>query len=303
MNKLNTRTTSERFEDFISKPALSSLELGWESVMVRYYREPDEVDLRIVPSLPDLHIVVILSAALEFEQRSRNAAWEKTSITTGDVFIIPPNTPTYQMRWKNQSFVPIETLQIFVAQGLFADTAEKELGIDFSNFYFVERDPVRDPLVYQIAVAFKNILATKGLGEKHFAEALAKALALHILRDHAHFEVNKKNKQSAHPGYRLNKVKEFIGANLTQPVRLEDMAAVAGMSIFHFSRLFKTATGFSPNQYFIREKIGKAKELLLKGNENVAQVAYTLGFESASHFSTQFKKVTGITPTRFITRK
>jgi AraC family transcriptional regulator len=300
---LELYSTSENIEQFIAVPDMSSMDLGWNGVIIRYYREPASMKLRVVPSLPDLHIVVILSASLEFEQRTGNEPWTKTSIAMGDVFIIPPHTPTYQMRWENKSFIPVETLQIFLAQGLFSDIAEHELGIDFSSFYFVERDPIKDPFIFQMAVLFKNILATKGLGEKYFAETLAKSIALHILREHAHFEINKKTNHSALPGYRLNKVKQFITDHLTEPIRLEDLATIAGMSVFHFSRLFKAATGLSPNQYVIHEKMNKAKELLLQHNESVAQVAYTLGFENASHFSAQFKKVTGIPPTQFANRK
>lgn len=282
---------------------MSSIDLGWSGVISRFYREPPSMKLRIVPSLPDLHMVVILSASLEFEQRTGNEPWFTTSISTGDVFIIPPHTPTYQMRWENKSFIPIETLQLFLAQGLFSEIAEKELDIDFSSFYFVERDPIKDPFIFHTALQFKNILATKGLGEKYFAETLARTLALHVLRDHAHIEINKKTHHSALPGYRLSKVKQFIAANLTQPIKLEELSTIAGMSMFHFSRLFKAATGLSPNQYVIHEKISRAKELLLQSNESIAQVAYTMGFESASHFSSQFKKVTGTPPARFANRK
>lgn len=98
-NNSKIATTSENYEDFISQPVVSSLNREWKHVIVRYYREPDEVDLRIVPSLADLHIVVVLSASLVVEQKSDDV-WIKTPVNTGDVFIVPPHMPTYKMRWK-----------------------------------------------------------------------------------------------------------------------------------------------------------------------------------------------------------
>jgi AraC family transcriptional regulator len=300
---LDIASTSENFEQFVAVPQLSSANLGWNGVIIRYYKEPDKVDLRIVPSLPDLHIVVMLSASQEFEQRTGSSPWIKTMATTGDVFIIPPHTPTYQMRWENRSFVPVETLQIFLTQGIFAEIAEKELNIDYSSFYFVERDPIRDPFIYQAAIAFKNVLTIKGLGEKYFAETLARALALHVLREHAHVDINKKTHRSALPGYRVSKARAYIAEHITGPVPLQELATVSGMSVFHFSRLFKEATGLSPNQYVIREKINKAKELLQQTDQSVAAVAYTLGFENPAHFSATFKKVAGVSPSVYSGKK
>ena len=67
----------------------------------------------------------------------------------------------------------------------------------------------------------------------------------------------------------------------------------------YLSRLFSEVEGVTLEQYFILQKIEKAKELLLYGEMNAGEISYFLGYSSAAHLSTQFKKVTGLSPTAF----
>ena len=67
----------------------------------------------------------------------------------------------------------------------------------------------------------------------------------------------------------------------------------------YISRLFSEVEGITLEQYFILQKIEKAKELLVYGEMNASEISLHLGYSSAAHLSTQFKKVTGLTPTAF----
>nr|WP_058998923.1 helix-turn-helix transcriptional regulator [Leptolyngbya sp. NIES-2104] len=68
------------------------------------------------------------------------------------------------------------------------------------------------------------------------------------------------------------------------------------MSPHHFSRLFKQSTGLSPHQYVIRCRVERAKQLLLKGEMTIAEVAATVGFYDQSHFAHYFRRLMGVTP-------
>lgn len=65
------------------------------------------------------------------------------------------------------------------------------------------------------------------------------------------------------------------------------------------SKLFSEATGITIEQYFILQKIEKAKELLVYDELSLTQIAWELGYSSVAHLSSQFKKVTGLTPSHF----
>jgi len=67
----------------------------------------------------------------------------------------------------------------------------------------------------------------------------------------------------------------------------------------YVSRLFSEVEGITLEQYFILQKIEKAKELLIYGEMNTSEISYQLGYSSVAHLSAQFKKVTGLTPSEF----
>ncbi len=67
----------------------------------------------------------------------------------------------------------------------------------------------------------------------------------------------------------------------------------------HLSRLFTEVEGITIEQFFILQKIEKAKEWLIYDQFNTNDIAFNLGYSSVQHFSTQFKKITGMTPTQF----
>lgn len=97
----------------------------------------------------------------------------------------------------------------------------------------------------------------------------------------------------------LRQVLAFIDAHLAEPLTVEQVAAVAGVSVFHFSRLFRTATGRSPYAFVLERRVDRAAERLRVGNEPVAQIARALGFANASHFSRAFACRMQCTPLRY----
>lgn len=71
------------------------------------------------------------------------------------------------------------------------------------------------------------------------------------------------------------------------------------MSTTHFSRVFKQQTGFSPYDYVLMMRLNKAKELLLKTDMYIAEIAYETGFNSEANFVYCFKNIEGISPGKF----
>jgi AraC-like DNA-binding protein len=98
------------------------------------------------------------------------------------------------------------------------------------------------------------------------------------------------------PQTSLRRVLEHMQANLDQELSVTALAAVAQISPFYFSRLFKQSTGLSPHQYLLRQRILRAQELLADPSRRVAEVSYELGFPHQSHFTTVFGKLVGMTP-------
>lgn len=98
---------------------------------------------------------------------------------------------------------------------------------------------------------------------------------------------------------KLRRALEYVRANLAGDIRLRDMAGAAGMSPFHFSRVFKEVIGVSPRRYLARSRVERAKVLLRDGEQSLKWIAAELGFADQSHMTNVFRRVTGTTPKAF----
>lgn len=106
------------------------------------------------------------------------------------------------------------------------------------------------------------------------------------------------NVPDAPPAYQ-NRVRKAIGWAETQtskPPTLEQLAAVAGLSVSSFKRVFKEVAGIPPHAYILRKRIDRAQSLLRAGKRSVTEIAFECGFPSSQYFATAFKRVTGLTP-------
>lgn len=101
------------------------------------------------------------------------------------------------------------------------------------------------------------------------------------------------------PRHKLKRVLDYIDSNIQRTIRLGEMAHVAGLSAYHFSRAFRRSMNISPVQYVWRRRVEQAKELLPKADLPLIVISIECGFSSQSHFSTLFKKITGMTPLQF----
>ena len=83
----------------------------------------------------------------------------------------------------------------------------------------------------------------------------------------------------------LRRVVRYIDEHLTEEIRLEGLARVAGLSHHRFAHNFKRTTGLPPHQYVIRRRVECAKPLLRDTDNTVANLTYALGFGSPSRFA------------------
>jgi AraC family transcriptional regulator len=104
------------------------------------------------------------------------------------------------------------------------------------------------------------------------------------------------------PRGRLRAVVDYVEEHLDASPTLEQMAAVARLSVYHFARQFKAATGLPPRPYVIVRRVEQAKQLLQGGGDlSRAEVAAHAGFSHQSQFSHHFKRLVGVTPGQFRT--
>ena len=91
----------------------------------------------------------------------------------------------------------------------------------------------------------------------------------------------------------------WIDANSQREINLEDAASEAGISPFHFLRLFSGVLGVTPHQYLVRSRLRHAARLLADDNISVTDIAYDVGFGDLSNFVRTFHRAAGVSPRKF----
>ena len=84
-----------------------------------------------------------------------------------------------------------------------------------------------------------------------------------------------------------------------ESISVEALAELVELSPFHFSRVFKQATGMSPLQFVTRERIVRAQQLVRETSRSLIEIALEVGYTSPSHFAQVFRRVVGVAPTEF----
>ena len=164
------------------------------------------------------------------------------------------------------------------------------------SFEFAEIYKKEDSLIQHIGLALLAEAESETPAGRLYAESLIQTLTLHLLKNYSTANLKPENAHGGLSGYRLRRVTEFINANLEEDLSLTEIAAVSDLSQYHFARAFRTSTGLTPQQYLMRQRIERAKELLAKDDLPIVEISLRTGFKNQSHFTTLFRKLTKFTP-------
>jgi AraC family transcriptional regulator len=92
----------------------------------------------------------------------------------------------------------------------------------------------------------------------------------------------------------------WIDAHAHEPLHLESIASAAGLSAFHFLRLFSSVLGVTPHQYLVRSRLRRAARMLAEGGRPITDVALDVGFADLSNFVRTFHRAAGVSPRGFL---
>lgn len=151
-----------------------------------------------------------------------------------------------------------------------------------------------------IGEAFEQFMLNGQWGGRLAVESMATLAFVEALRGLT--AVKEASPGDVHPvltGRVRTRVLDYIEARLAEDMRLADLASVACLSPYHFSRCFKASIGKSPMAYISERRVERAKHLLIDRDVCLARIALDCGFSSQSHFTATFRKLTGMTPGGF----
>jgi AraC family transcriptional regulator len=98
---------------------------------------------------------------------------------------------------------------------------------------------------------------------------------------------------------RLERVLAVVEDRLAQDITVREMATVAFLSPFHFSRCFRQAVGMPPHRYLRTQRVERAKGLLSTTDIPLREIARIVGYRTQAHFTHVFRNTAGVTPGAF----
>ena len=273
-----------------NEPLLSSAGAGWGDLLVEHYSVSSfELNDGFVLN----HCIAIQmgeSASLECKRQGR---FREAVLHPGDVSIVPAQLPHSTRCRGPLQFLSLSLEETTVA--LAASDLMENKKIELSLKYGVQ-----DPLIREIAVALKAELEAGQPSGRLYGETLANTLAMHVVRKHAVNPVRFRSHRGGLPRHLLRRVLDFIHEKALDPISLQELAAVAELSPFYFTRLFKQSMGEPPYQYVLRCRVQRGAQMLLVPGATIARVAVQTGFSDQSHFASHFKRFYGVSPAVYL---
>lgn len=208
------------------------------------------------------------------------------------ILVTPANTPLYWSFAGTPQVLHIafqweDVRSFFEAHGGQADSCLTALA----------RAPIEDLLLNATAWRLWLAAASREPAANLFGEhALNMLLAALLMRATDRETVAGARSQERMTLWQVRRVCDYMTDRLAESVRLVDLAALVGLSPFHFARAFKGTTGHTPYQWFMTRRMERAKELMADPTRSVTDIALAVGFSSLAHFSSTFRRATGIAP-------
>jgi AraC family transcriptional regulator len=267
--------------------------LGWVGLEAARYSASPAWEYN-APALTHHRLVLVTRAPQELDLRFEGVK-RHVPPPAGAIILVPPGTPG-QVRWSGG----FDWLHVYLEPGLVARVAAEAFDVDPARLMVPALDALDLPNLRAAMWAVDAELRSGGAGGRLAAESLANVLAVHLLRHVLAPRRPERSRDGTLPRAKLRAVVEYVEDRPNASPTLEQMAAVACLSVYHFARQFKAATGLPPHQYVIARRVERAKQLLQAQTDlSLAEVAAHTGFWDQSQFSYHFKRLVGVTPGRF----
>ncbi|ALI10172.1 MULTISPECIES: helix-turn-helix domain-containing protein [Pseudomonas] len=294
--EVTERTSANGLQGHIRGERLATSDgVSSKEILVEIFvRERCEAHI-VVPAVAEPLLVWVLSGQAIVEERTAHEPWEANTVGRGDFFLTTSPVP-YEMRWQVTSPEPFVVMHVYLGLALL-ERAIAEAGGGAIQLREVSggRDEVLSALLEQIRVE----LTRRGETSALLVQGVAQCVAVHLARHYVDAGAEDMSGRNALPAFKLKRVIQLMEQHLAAPFNLGDLARAIGLSEYHFSRLFKRATGRSPSQYFIQLRMARARQLLIETERSVIDIGLEVGYGSASHFSQIFRREVGVAPSHY----
>jgi AraC family transcriptional regulator len=267
-------------------PLVDSYYTGWKGLTFTHYCHPphETVEHRLLQ-----HSLVIADAKSCFQaERRLDGKFKHYAHGNGRVDVIPAFL-SHSTNWDRE----VEFSVIAICPTLLMRATQE---LTPRAIELIPQCSIDDPVIQQLALALKLEIQTGCLSGRLYGELLGTALAARLAQRYAVSKPTLELKANGLPQSQLQRVIDYIQANLSQDLAILDLAILTSMSESHFSRSFKQSVGITPYQYLMQQRVERAKQLLEKRSIAISTIALDCGFANQTHLTKVFRQMTGMTP-------
>jgi AraC family transcriptional regulator len=266
---------------------------GFTDLRIEHRRIEDGIHSTL--TLECTEVVMALSGRSHV-RRTGNGDSQQTFAQPGTTWICPAGTYERDIELS----APLECLHIYLPATLIEQSALSDYDIDPSRIELAYVGGFTDLKLNQIGTAFASLLGhSMHPTDRLFVDGMRTAFVACLLDQYTIDRWLRPERRPEIVSKRLKRVLDFIDAHLVEEISLDDLAAEACLSPFHFSRLFRTATGLSPYQYVIKRRVEAAQKMLQFNHYSLVEIALIVGFGSQDNFTRLFRNITGLTPGQY----
>jgi AraC family transcriptional regulator len=266
---------------------------GWSALRVEHRKFEPGPQQTFVPSCTELVLLLGGGGAVT---RVGDGQLQQTVARPGMTYLVPTGTEERSLQLSDR----MECLHIYLPSDLIEQSALQDHDIDPAKVQLAYVGGLADATIFQICSPLRDLLnrpreAFDGL----FVDGIQVALSAHLLGRYSLDRWRAPEVEPTLDARRLQRVIDYIEASLAQNIRLTDLAAQACLSPFHFARLFRQATGLSPNRYVTQRRVETAQQHLAGDASSLVEIGLDCGFGSQANFTRVFRKVSGLTPGQY----
>jgi AraC family transcriptional regulator len=156
-----------------------------------------------------------------------------------------------------------------------------------------------DGALTETALKLATLIESGGSDQQHHLEALGVVLAHELVRINAGRHSAQASINGRLATWQGRKALAYIEEHLAEPISLEVLAGLVGLSAGYFCAAFRRSFGMPPHRYQRSQRIERAKRLLAKRAASVTDVGLSVGYSDSSAFCTAFRRITGLTPSAY----
>ena len=276
----------------------SSKDLGWSTLTADFlshsrYEGPGAV----APADTDVGIIVRGSDEGLLTYKF-DGGWQSARPTTGSIRLRPIGRKCDEARI---SSAKVEVLHLYVTTVAFARLRDDYNLPAVPGHSIRQSCGVQDEVIHQIGLAVLSEMMRPTAAGRMLVETSSLLLAARLAHAHAETELIRLPILTPHrlDDVRLRRVLAYIEEHLAEDITVADLANVACLSIFHFTRAFAATMGVPPHRYVSRRRLESAKAMIVTGRTSLSEIAHDCRFSSQSSFTRAFRRAMSMTPAEY----